>query len=219
MAKWGNALGGWKRQTRDARGRFGSGKGGPSKKLKHPYGKKSAPKSKKSSRKEPKKQVTRSRKNGITYETTRKSGLLGSTTHTKAYRGREFVGYADGGVNRKRTKASFENIYVEPKYRGSGVSGGLISRQSRALKSYGAPVSVTGDRSDGGQKLVERTRLQGARIENRSSGMSSSEITEIMGVFGAGERKAHQKSWDKAKKAKNSTSRKKWSKKKKATVT
>lgn len=70
MARWGNALGGWKKQTRNSKGQFGSGKSGPHKSLKHPYGKgksgpkrasvKPKPKTKSSPKKSPSKSTAKS---------------------------------------------------------------------------------------------------------------------------------------------------------------
>ena len=203
MARWGNALGGWRKQPRAKDGTFGHGRGGSAKKVVKKTVKKPAkkPAKKRSS-------VTRSRKNGTTYETTRRKGLLGGTTvTTKAYRGREFRGYAESHVGRK--SSSIENIFVEKAHRGTGISTQMISIQGKHLKSYKKPISVTGDRSVGGQKLVERNSLKGVSVKKRSNDMSSAEITGVVEVFGRGEKRAHEKAYDKARSKKTGMSRQK----------
>lgn len=203
MARWGNALGGWRKQPRAKDGTFGHGRGGSAKKVAKKTVKKPAkkPAKKRSS-------VTRSTKNGTTYETTRRKGLLGGTTvTTKAYRGREFRGYAESHVGRK--SSSIENIFVEKAHRGTGISTQMISIQGEHLKSYKKPISVTGDRSVGGQKLVERNSLKGVSVKKRSNDMSSAEITGVVEVFGRGEKRAHEKAYDKARSKKTGMSRQK----------
>ena len=201
MAAWGNALGGFRRQRRDARGRFAGGK--------------IASRSKKKvirSKKKVARKTTVSRSNGTTYRTTHQRGLLGGTTvTTTAYRGREYRGSVEGF--HRNGKATVDFLYVTPSQRGKGVSKALVSRQVYHARKHGLTVHAPGDRSDGGQKFIDRNSITGAKVGKRSS-MSSAEVTEVMNGIGAANALRHQKQYDKALKKKAAHSKKMSTKKK-----
>jgi len=181
MTVWGNALGGWRRQKRNAKGQF-----------------------KKGVRKTT---TTKSRRNGTTYETTYSRGLLGYTSTTTAYRGAEYRGSAQSVHGLGKT-ATIDFLYVAPGSRGKGVSQGIVNRQIRSARINGYRPVAASDRSDGGQKFVERNKALGAGISPRSS-MSSEEITEIMESIGRSNAIAHRKRYEKASRAKKKTAKKK----------
>ena len=197
MAAWGNALGGFRRQRRDARGRFAGGKSVSRKKV---------------SRKKVSRKTTVSRSNGTTYRTTHKRGLFGGTTvSTTAYRGREYRGSVEGF--HRNGKATVDFLYVSPSQRGNGVSKALVSRQVYHARRHGLVVHAPSDRSDGGQKFIDRNSMAGAKIGKRSS-MSSGEVTDVMNSIGASNARSHEKQYDKALKKKAAHSKKMSTKKK-----
>ena len=138
-----------------------------------------------------------------------------STLETTAYHRGEFRGTLTGYQSKKGTSIDF--LYVAPQHRGKGISQGLASRQLHHARRNGGVIEITGQRSIGGQKFVERnlssTRAgKAARIavKPHDKGMSSKEITDLMDVIGQGKathhakkyRKRQQKSLKKARKAK-----------------
>lgn len=161
---WGNALGGWRKQTRMANGRFGRGKSGF--------------KARRAAKKKYLK-PTISRHNGTTYKTTKSRTLIPGTylVSTKAYHRGEFRGIANS--THKKNKVILDDLYVMPGHRGTGMSNQLVNRQMRHAKLTGKPIEVTGLRSDGGQKFVQRNSVKGVSVKTREK-RSSKDITAAM---------------------------------------
>ena len=163
---------------RDARGRFAK-TGSSRRKASRPKG------------------VTRSRSGGTTYETKKTRGLFGGVTvETKAYRGAEYRGSVVGYHNKKKGTATIDFLYVAKDHRGTGVSKAMVSRQVYHARRSGLSVVAAAERSDGGQKFVERNMTAGVKIPARASG-SSSEITALMEGIGRSQAKRHEKSYRK----------------------
>ena len=122
---------------------------------------------------------TVSRHNGTTYKTTKSRTLIPGTylVSTKAYHRGEFRGIANS--THKRNKVILDDLYVMPGHRGSGMSNQLVNRQVRHAKMTGKPIEVTGLRSDGGQKFVQRNNLKNVKVTERKS-RSSVDITSSM---------------------------------------
>lgn len=208
MAKWGNALGGWRRQRRNSKGQFSGGSSSKIKAAKSTAKKKSDSKKsdskntakKAAPKRTPRKKTTISRSNGTTYRTTQTKGLIPgrSTVETVAYHQGEFKGSLSGYHSKKGgTKVDF--LYVAEPYRGTGVSQGLASRQLYHARRNGGGISVTGQRSVGGQKFVDRNQAKGVKINSRDRSMSSTEITQLMEDLGQIQAKKHAKNYQKTK--------------------
>lgn len=120
---------------------------------------------------------------GITYRTETSKTLLGTNHTTTAYKKNVLIGFADGGVSRRKKKAhigKIDNVYVHAQYRGKKVSNQLVNHQLQALK--GKSITVSTLRTDGGEKLVRRNPKLAKYATPRKEGrfVKSSNITSNM---------------------------------------
>ena len=173
---------------RDAKGRFASTRA--SRKNLSPRNQKKLAKKKALRR-----NTTVSRKNGTTYETKHTKGLFGGyTVETKAYRGEEYRGSITGFHGKKKKTADVDFLYVAKAHRGTGISQGLAARQVYHARRHGLTVSAPADRSDGGQKFIDRNAVRGTIVPQRSK-MTTAEITDLMETVGAIAAKRHARQY------------------------
>lgn len=203
MAKWGNALGGWRKQRRSNKGQFGSKAGGKASPKASSKKRVSRSEKKVLKKKAIKRNTTTSRKNGTTYETKHVRGITGGyTVQVKAFKNGEYRGSVQGYHSKKKGTATVDFLYVAPKHRGTGVSKELVKRQVHHARRHGLGVVSASERSDGGQKFVERNMNNisaGVKVTiPKRASMDSSEITSLMDMVGAGEAKSHAKQYRKA---------------------
>lgn len=135
--------------------------------------------------------TTISRSGGTTYKTTYTRRIIGGhSVETTAYRRGEFRGVARSFHTKKG--AEIYDIYVSKSSRGKGVSRGLANRQIAHAKKRGLKVTVTGNRTDGGEKFVQRNLAgkKGVTIKPRKRGDSKS-MTENMDFWVGAQARGH----------------------------
>lgn len=168
---WGNALGGYRTQARDSKGRFASGTS------RRKVSRKKATRKKVARRQAPRQKwgaKTQFSSGGITYQTHRRTTILASGTTVKgnmfiapipqkqlevnAFQGKKLIGYADARYSRKRGIV-VENIFVDSPYRGRGVSDGLL--KGADVKFRGSKITASTYRTAQGQRLAQRMSSKG----------------------------------------------------------
>lgn len=125
-------------------------------------------------------------KGGVTYRTEVKRTLIPGlhTIDTKAYRKGKLYGFAESNIGRKDLK--IYSVYAGKPYRGTGVAQELVRNQLYYARKYKRPVTVTGARTIGGDKLTSRfgqpRGLNATIRSNKRAGnlRESNEITQNM---------------------------------------
>lgn len=133
---------------------------------------------------------------GIAYHTKTERTLIGRRHVTNAYKRGQLVGFAESYSPHRKKKAELVNIYVSKSHRGSNVSKNLINHQLRHTK--GMAVTVTGHRTVGGNKLVNRSgALKYTVVKPHAATISSKEITANMDSDWAYRAESHARSYRK----------------------